>query len=184
MIEKFKVWMNEIQEEALKEKHNKAIAKGDESKWKKEIWASPEKNKAIKARFRDEGANLGYRSRPSYVTNAGEWLYDFIWREFDSSGNLINVILTMEIEVSDMHLKGIKYDFNKLLQADSTYKILVFQLKAESEVNMALANFKSAAELYNSKSDTEYLLCGWCTSKNEFIYSDFSINAKTYDKQE
>ncbi len=175
MIQKFKNWMGEIQVKAIADKHGKAQIKGDETKWQKEIWKSPDKNKSIKNRFRDEGAKLGYKSRPSYVTNAGEWLYDFVWREFDDSDNLINVILTMEIEVSDMNEKGIKYDFNKLLQADSMYKILVFQLKTEQEVINALENFKSAAEIYNSKSESEYLLCGWCTSKNKFLYSDFCI---------
>ncbi|WP_022943261.1 hypothetical protein [Psychromonas hadalis] len=175
MIEQFKIWMEEVKDKAIADKHEKAKVKGDETKWKKEIWKSPKKNTAIKNRFRDEGANLGYKSRPSYVTNAGEWLYDFVWRQFNDDGHLINVVLTMEIEVSEMHEKGIQYDFDKLLQADSMYKILVFQLKTEGEVNQALLNFKLATESYNSKSDSEYLLCGWCTSKNEFIYSDFKI---------
>jgi hypothetical protein len=175
MIENFKEWMIEIQDEAINEKCRKAKEKGDETKWENEIWKSPEKNKVIKNRFRDEGFKLGYKSRPSYVSGAGEWLYDFVWREFNDDGNLLNIVLAMEIEVSDMEEKAIKYDFNKLLQADSQYKVLVFQLKTESEVNAALENFTNAAKVYNSKSNSEYLLCGWCTSKNKFLFSDFRV---------
>lgn len=88
---------------------------------------------------------------------------------------MLNIVLAMEIEVSDMEEKAIKYDFNKLLQADSQYKVLVFQLKTESEVNAALEDFTNAAKVYNSKSNSEYLLCGWCTSKNKFLFSDFRV---------
>lgn len=175
MIENFKEWMIEIQDEAINEKCRKAKEKGDETKWENEIWKSPEKNKVIKNRFRDEGFKRGYKSRPSYVSGAGEWLYDFVWREFNDDGDLLNIVLAMEIEVSDMEEKAIKYDFNKLLQADSQYKVLVFQLKTENEVNAALENFTNAAKVYNSKSNSEYLLCGWCTSKNKFLFSDFRV---------
>jgi len=175
MIENFKKWILEIQSEALTEKRNRAKEKGDESKWKKEIWKSPEKNEAIKIRFRDEGEKLGYKSRPSYKTKAGEWLYDFIWRKFDENGNLVGIELAMEIEVSDMHLKGIKYDFNKLLQSDSKYKILIFQLKTENEVNLALDCLFEATNKYVSKSESEYLLCGWSTAINQFIFKDFKV---------
>ncbi|MCG7605721.1 MULTISPECIES: hypothetical protein [unclassified Halomonas] len=80
MRENFKQWIIEIQEEALEHKRTQAKAAGDKAGWKRFIWKSPDKNKAIKARFRDEGAKLGYRSRPSYKTKAKEWLYDFVWR--------------------------------------------------------------------------------------------------------
>jgi len=153
--------MIEIQDEALLRKKEQAKAKGDESKWKSEIWKSPRKNKDIKLRFQKEGNMLQYRSRPSSDTNAGEWLYDFVWREFDDKGNLLGLKLAMEIEVSDMSEKGIKYDFNKLLQADSDYKILVFQLKTEDEVTTALSNFEKAAKRYRSKLSSDFLLCGW-----------------------
>jgi|GEM_PF-6285526 len=45
MIENFKEWMIEIQDEAIKEKCRKAKEKGDETKWENEIWKSPEKTK-------------------------------------------------------------------------------------------------------------------------------------------
>jgi len=173
MINEFKKWMIEIQDEALKGKKIKAKAKGDESKWKCEIWKSPEKNTVIKSRFQIEGDKRKYKSRPSSETNAGEWLYDFVWREFDEQGNLLGLKLVMEIEVSDMNEKGIKYDFNKLLQADREHKVLVFQLKTEKEVSTALANFEKSARAYRTKIKLNFLLCGWSTALNKFMFSNF-----------
>jgi hypothetical protein len=175
MIKEFEKWMREIQDEAIARKKEQAKAKGDESKWKKEIWKSPKKNEDIKLRFEKEGDNLGYNSRPSYSKKRGEWLYDFVWREFDGNGNLLGIKLAMEIEVSDMTEKGIRYDFNKLLQADSDYKILVFQMKTEDEVNKALSNFEKIAKDYKSKLESDFLLCGWVTSLNSFIFKNFHI---------
>ena len=180
MIEDFKKWVLEIQDEALQEKRNKAIKKGDESKWKSEIWMSPKKNEAIKRRFRDEGAKRGFRSRPSYKTNAGEWLYDFVWREFDENDNLLRIELAMEIEVSDMHLKGIRYDFNKLLQSDAKFKIHIFQLKTEDDVKSALDSLFQAAKKYAFKSESEFLLCGWSTALNQFLFKEFKVGANCH----
>jgi hypothetical protein len=174
MIEEFKEWMIGIQEDALARKREKAKAKGDESKWRSEIWKSPDKNRDIKLKFQLEGDKRHYKSRPSSETKAGEWLYDFVWRQFDEEGNLLCLKLAMEIEVSDMNERGIKYDFNKLLQADSDYKVLVFQLKTGDEVSSALSNFEKAAMAYNSKFSSDFLLCGWSTSLNKFAFSSFS----------
>lgn len=170
MIKLFQQWFLEIRENAVQEKIEKAKAKGDETKWKNEIWSSPRKNNDIKARFRDEGEKLGFKSRPSYKTNAGEWLYDFVWREFDEQNNLKKVVLTMEIEVSD---KYFKYDFNKLLQADSEYKIMVFQVKSTQELEDVFSSLHSAIQAYESRVKSYYLLVGWCTSENNFSFKDF-----------
>lgn len=174
MIDSFKGWLIDISSEAIKEKKAKARAKGDESLWQKEIWSSPCKNRAIKERFMIEGDRRGYKSRPSSSTKAREWLYDFVWRKFDDKGNLTSVDLVMEIEVSDMNTGGIRYDFNKLLQADAKYKILVFQLKTEIEVESAIEVLRSAAMAYTSKVEANFLLCGWITSMNMFKFEEFS----------
>lgn len=177
MIEDFKSWIIEISDNAIDEKKAKARSKGDESKWQREIWSSPEKNKAIKSKFMLEGEKLGYRTRPSRTTNAREWLYDFVWRRFDEHGNFVGVDLAMEIEVSDMNTGGIRYDFNKLLQSDSKYKILVFQLKTEPEVVSAIDALHTSSMAYSSKVAAEFLICGWITSKNIFEFKAFSTVA-------
>ncbi|MDL0433870.1 hypothetical protein QPM17_22265 [Marinobacter sp. TBZ242] len=148
MREQFKAWLMEVQENALAIKRAKALEAGDESLWKKEKWLSPQKNADITARFRDEGEALGYRSLPSYKTGAGEWLYDFVWRKFDDEGHLEEIVLAMEIEMSDRTQRGMMRDFAKLLQSDASYKIMVFQHKTEDDVLTAFELFKERARKY------------------------------------
>lgn len=169
----FKQWLIEIQETALAHKREQARAAGKEASWKRFIWTSTNKNKAIKDRFRDEGAQRGYRSRPSHETKAGQWLYDFVWREFDENNNLLKVVLTMEIEVSESKISSLLYDFHKLLQADSEYKVFVFQTKTEADVQAAMIALKTAAQHYQSRSASKYLLCGWSTQLNQFSFDQF-----------
>ena len=172
MIENFKLWFQELERKAIAAKKHKAK---DPAKWKKEIWKAPEKNKQIKEKFALEGKLIGYRPRSSFDKKAREWLYDFIWREFDDDDFLISVPLTMEIELSDKKEKDIRYDFNKLLQADSEYKVLVFQQKSVESSNKMLLSFEKIARKYKSRLSAKYLICCWCTSKNEFMFHDFDL---------
>ncbi|TLF45933.1 hypothetical protein FEI13_17610 [Halomonas urmiana] len=177
MIEQFKQWLLEVQDAALEEKKEKAEKQGDASQWKKQIWKSPEKNRAIKAKFRDEGAQLGYRSRPSYKTGAREWLYDFVWRKFDDENHLQEVVLAMEIEMSDRNMRSLMLDFTKLFQSDASYKVFVFQFKTEDEVGAAMEHFIQSAQRYKTKIPAQMLLCGWSTSLNRFLFSDFKMGS-------
>lgn len=69
----------------------------------------------------------------------------------------------MEIEVSD---KNFKYDFNKLLQADLKYELMVFQVKTEQEVADVFSLLHRSVQSYQSKVNSQYLLVGWCTEEN------------------
>jgi len=71
---------------------------------------------------------------------------------------------------------GIQYDFNKLLQADSQYKILVFQSKTVDGVKHVVKRMKNAVEKYQSKSSSEYLFCEWSTSENRFYFETHTKN--------
>jgi hypothetical protein len=166
VIETFKSWIEEIQEKALEEKRAKAREKGDESKWKKEIWTSPAKNKAIKVKFAVEGKSRGYQVRSAHSKN--EWLYDVVWRKMVDN-HLVEIPLAVEIEMSDDHL-GIIYDFNKLLQAESKYKVLVFQTKTKSDVDEVFQRVDNAIQQYQTVLTSHYLLCGWSTALNSFLF--------------
>jgi hypothetical protein len=172
MIEDFKFWFKELEMKAIAAKRCKAK---DPAKWKKEIWKAPEKNKQIKEKFTLEGKAAGYRPSSSFDRKAREWLYDLIWREFDVDDFLISVPLTMEIELSDKKEKNIRYDFNKLLQADSKYKVFVFQQKTAESADEMLSSFEKIARKYKSRLSAKYLICCWCTSKNEFMFHDFDL---------
>lgn len=181
MLDQFKIWFTEIAQKAIDQKVSKASKKGNAETWKSEIWRSSDKNSDIKKRFRDEGAARGYKSRPSYVSGAGEWLYDFVWREFDEDERLVRVVLAMEIEVSACNPKSIRYDFNKLLQADAEYKILVFQQKTKSEVDSTFSFLQDSFSIYQKKSDSAFLICGWCTAENSFSFRELGIKLVAQD---
>ena len=168
-----------MEDEAVEWKKATAVVP---SQWKKVVWSSPKKNAAIKKKFRDELAALGkaendgkqvYFSRPSYVANTSEWLYDFVSYRKDGP-DLVEVFLAMEIEMSDPGECEDKHDFKKLLQSDSSYKVFVFQKKTADEVSRSFDELVRAAEKYRFRSGSEFLLCGWCQSLNQFQFRQYT----------
>lgn len=169
MLEKFKMWFQEIEAQAMSAQ---------------EPWRAQEKNRDIKKTFRDKFEKLGagekqvYFSRPSYKAKTGEWLYDFVARRLDDSGrvkDLLEVFLVMEIELSNPREVDHRYDFNKLLQADSLYKIFVFQQENRADVENAAEKLKAAARKYRFRCDSEFLLCGWSKTEKQFMFDDFKV---------
>lgn len=159
-----------VQHAAIERKKAQSAEKhdGDTSRWKREIWPSPEKNHDIKSALAAEGLRLGFQVLPS--GSRGEWLYDLVWRRLDANRNLIGVPLAVEIEVSDSSLGGIRYDFNKLLQAQADHKLMVFQVKTESEVEATFDRLEESIEVYPHPAHCRYLLCGWSTQQNAFSF--------------
>ena len=172
MLNQFKQWLHEVGEAANTIKRE-TKARGEVVK----PWYARQKNIDIKKRFHDEGKARGYTSNSS--NHGGERLYDFRWAEIDKDNNLLGVVLAMEIEMSDNKEYLNRYDFKKLLQADSVYKVLVFQLDTEKEILQAMQQLKDAAEKYKFRCDSEFLLCCWSTVKGEFIFDEFKAIAKS-----
>jgi hypothetical protein len=171
LIVNFKDWFNKLGANAIKRKKAIALKTGKEPKWTRKT-----KNKEIKEKFTNEGRLIeGIKPRSSNDKKAGEWLYDFIWREFDSDNNFIGVKLVMEIELSDMKERGLMYDFNKILQSDAEYKVFVFQQKTEKESTKLLAKLKNSSEMYKNKVNSDFLLCCWGWETGTFLFEDFNI---------
>jgi len=103
-------------------------------------------------------------------TKKREWLYDLVWRKFDS-GDYLSTLLAMEIEVSAGY-KGVVYDFNKLLQSDAKLKIMVFQQKTVEEGEDILNKLNSKISKYKHTFSSSYLLVCWVKSEYKFIFSD------------
>ncbi len=141
---------------------------GDTAQWKKEIWRSPDKNHAIKSVLAAEGQRLGFQVLPA--GSRGEWLYDLVWRRLDANRNLICMPLAVEIEMSDSSLGGIRYDFNKLLQAQANHKLMVFQVKTKGEVESTFERLEESIQVYPHSAPCRYLLCGWNTQQNAFSF--------------
>lgn len=165
--------LEEIEAQAIADKKARAT---DPAHWQREIWPSPEKNRAIKAMLAKEGERLGFQVLPS--GKRGEWLYDVVWRRLDGNRNIIGMPLAVEIEVSDSRLGGIRYDFNKLLQAQADHKLMVFQVKTPDEVQQAFQRLAQSIRAFPHAHACHYLLCGWSTQQNAFHYQEHSVAAE------
>ena len=169
MIDEFKDWFTDMGDRAIKRKNAIALSTGKRPKWTNTV-----KNKEIKERFLVEGRRLeGIKPRSSADRKAREWLYDLIWREFDAENNFVGVKLAIEIELSDMKEGGLIYDFNKLLQSDSEYKVFVFQQQTREKADNTFKTFRSRTELYNHKVKSRFLLSCWCWDSGAFIFYEF-----------
>ena len=75
-----------------------------------------------------------------------EWLYDMVWYKENEKGQLINIELVIESEWGSS-MKNIKFDFEKLLLANSKYHLMICQAYFE---DMAALNnyFKEAINCY------------------------------------
>lgn len=159
--------------------HKKSEAKeryGNEKEWKKVIWYSPQKNRAIKECLIQEGQKLGLQVLPDQKKR-GEWLYDLVWRQLDANKNIIGMPLAVEIEVSDSSLSGIRYDFNKLLQAHALNKLMVFQVKHLDDANLAFERLRQSIDAFPHLQENKYLLCAWITKLNEFQFRAYDSEA-------
>ena len=163
-----------LQYEAIERKKAQAAEKheGNTSQWKREIWLSPDKNRAIKTALAEEGQRLGFQVLPA--GSRGEWLYDLVWRRLDANRNLVGIPLAVEIEMSDNRLGGIRYDFNKPFQAQADHKLMVFQVQTQEEVEAVFERLQESIDVYPHGSPCRYLLCGWCTQQNAFHFAERS----------
>ena len=169
--------LGRVQYEAIERKKVLAAEKhsGDTSQWKREIWPSPDKNRDIKTALAEEGQRLGFQVLPA--GSRGEWLYDLVWRRLDANRNLIGMPLAVEIEVSDSRLWGIRYDFNKLLQAQADHKLMVFQVQTQEEVEAVFERLQESIDVYPHGIPCRYLLCGWSTQQNAFHFAECSAQS-------
>ncbi|WP_027853190.1 hypothetical protein [Marinobacterium litorale] len=168
MLETVEVCLCNLERKA---NHNKLEAK---RKGEKYIWYSTHKNKDIKDELSRELESLSsdiklLKARSSGKGGSGgEWLYDFTLREFDLDGNFVGVPLVAEIELSDSKSSGLLYDFNKLLQSDSSNKVFIFQQKEESGFYDILDRIEPAIKAYDHKVSSNFLISCWITSRYTF----------------
>ncbi len=171
MISNFKTWLDELAVIATKRKDAIELKTGKRPNWNNKV-----KNKEIKEKFTNEGALLqGIKPRSSNDRKAREWLYDLIWREFNSDNYFTGVKLTMEIELSDMKVGGLIYDYNKLLQSDAEYKIFVFQQKTVDDSNKLFDKLELCTNNYKNKVKSTFLLSCWCWETGTFLFKDISV---------
>lgn len=116
----------------------------------------------IKKRLMVLGENHQYKTCASGFRDEcePEWLYDMVWYNEEGSGEnarLINVPLVLESEWN-LHFNFIKYDFEKLLVANSPLKVMICQCSEETKQER-LDYFKDAIGKYQHRAgDERYLI--------------------------
>jgi len=171
LINNFKTWLNELAVIATKRKDAIELKTGKRPKWNNKV-----KNKEIKEKFTNEGLLLkGIKPRSSNDRKAREWLYDLIWREFNSDDYFTGVKLAMEIELSDMKVGGLSYDYNKLLQSDAEYKVFVFQQRTVDDSEKLFNKLELCTNNYKNRVESTFFLSCWCWETGSFLFKDLRV---------
>jgi hypothetical protein len=114
----------------------------------------------------------------SGLENQHEWLYDLVWFEYDIARNrLTNVFLVVESEWHSWNKKeyliNMQGDFEKLLLARCTYRLMIFDGYSEGELHSYITHFNSIIDgYYHSQKNDRYMYAAWLNSKekSEFIF--------------
>jgi len=141
-------------------------------------WTNPEWTKAVKTTLCRVGKDFGYSVWASGVNthdkDGGEWLYDVTWLRYD--GELLkSSILAAECEWGT--LGAVKDDFEKLLLARTTVRVMVFEGMRHKDGTEAIANeicdWVGAYE--GSQKGDAYLLIGYEADEDKWWLRYFKI---------
>ncbi len=100
----------------------------------------------IEEKFRDLGDQLGFESCPSSYSN--RWLFDLCWYKNNSEDCLEEVSLVLECELSDRNIRGLKYDFEKILQSNSEHKVFICMTLPKNYDNIEQASLELIEVVY------------------------------------
>ena len=133
--------------------------------------------------LKNDIGDLGAANRWSICTSGSgfkdrgfdcEWLYDLIWyRNTEPDNHLAEVYLVLESEW-DMSPSAIKYDFEKLLLAKATLKVMVFQAWDENIADVFGLLQQGISVFTKHSADEIYLLAGF--NLNAFAFDVRQIN--------
>ena len=86
-----------------------------------------QKQKWITKRIQELFGEIGFENDFDVASSfhGSGWLYDLVWFVNDQDGFLETVPLVLESEMSDRNYNNLKYDFEKLLLANSNLKIMI-----------------------------------------------------------
>jgi len=136
-------------------------------------------NRAWTKQLAIELGNLGRQHEWGICTPGGQgagdqsdfeagWLYDLVWYR-SPEGHLAEVYLVLESEWSYDEY-DIRYDFEKLLLAKATLKVMVFQA-GESEMEARFALLERGIDTFRKRStDETYILAGLKVPITEFVF--------------
>jgi hypothetical protein len=128
---------------------------------------NPEWTKAILLEIGALGKELDYEICGLREHFQPEWLFDLCWYSCAPDGKLLEMPLVLESEW-DAKYEGIKYDFEKLLIAKSTFKVLVFQATGQTATDY-FNKFEQGIRTFQGGSSGEvYLLA--CFNEDEWKF--------------
>lgn len=123
------------------------------------------------------GERKGFKVCTSGFQNQfnNEWLYDMVWYQEDEYQRLIDVPLVVESEWGSK-LEQIKFDFEKLLLANSPNKLMICQ-SYSSKVETLLNYFEKAIQSYKlNKPGDKYMVAILDIKEEEFKFEVFIKN--------
>jgi len=105
-----------------------------------------------------ERIGCGYSWKSKYSgTGNSEWLWDFVWQDRDSEGNLKQIILAAE---SEWTYKNTREDFEKLLASIAPMRFFIFQVDKLFKRDEKISEFISVTEKM-SVNPGHYLIACW-----------------------
>lgn len=144
------------------ERHDDVKALGDRP------WTS-----GVKAALCDAGHECGFKVAAAGCAqaNIGEWLFDVVWYETGTiDWSLKSLPLVAESEW-DPHFDAIAWDFEKILVAKATLKLMVFQQPSALRIDETCAKLSRMVDQFSPRTTSEkYLLAGYCFGDREFLY--------------
>jgi len=98
-----------------------------------------------------------------------EWLYDLIWYRNDGQKHLEDVYLVLESEWrEDKDHYAVRYDFEKLLIAKATLKVMVFQAWDVDIAELFEFLERGIRAFKKGSADETYLLVGFNNNRDAF----------------
>jgi hypothetical protein len=127
----------------------------------------------IKKRLTRLGENYGYKTCASGFGGdcEPEWLYDIVWYKEEGEGHnarLTGVSLVAESEWN-LDFKHIKYDFEKLLLANASLKLMICQGHVKSKDGL-MEYFKQAISKYKAGQRGDIFLIAILDCNDEEFY--------------
>ncbi len=103
-----------------------------------------------------------------------EWLYDLIWYRSEPDNHLAEVYLVMESEWA-VAPASIKYDFEKLLLAKSSLKVMVFEAY-DRDIAGVFSLLESGIRAFQKKDAGEiYILAGYNMTSGNFVVRRITV---------
>lgn len=124
----------------------------------------------VKRKVGDVGLQLGWQVWPDKEHINSGWLYDLIWQKKVNNA-LTDVGLVLESEWGGV--AHIQYDFEKLLLAKATYKIMVFQGSTKM-ICAIVPKLIISIESFKAKTKGEkYLFCAKNRDNESFEFTSY-----------